>query len=487
MESKTDKDSNFDSFLHGVDEEFDLYQGIMNQNIGKKHIIMSKEIRNKQKIINGLFKEKFGIHFFPIKFESLKMFELSLKNYLFSPDSEFLNNFPRLKKKLIQERKIKEDKLKEKINIGSLLYLSVNENNTKSKKGINDRFFEMSKNLRSSIAKNDLSNAVYKVKYEEKNKERVNKILSYRDMRYKQTIKAQNEQLNNLKNLLPEINSTSNSNINNDIFNNIKTERFLNKTKYISRNKNSSLKNLKAITSSTRNDNKDNSLKNFSPFSTFTNMNHKSSRRFYNKQCKIIQKDLNKCVNNLDEKTKLCKNKLIRLIDGNRKKNLRKREERNKEIVNLKKILFDKKKQKPKIKINNIKEIKSLINKAKLDCDGEVTIEKIRRNELNNFGHYINIMSDDLVLSKVNELYTKDDLKKEGKNFTQDELERLKRKNEKQLIVQHNREKIKNNYFKMIKLENDLTIIKDKFNKTNLKAMSKSENKPKKYSIDNDI
>ena len=50
MESKTNKDSNFDSFLHGVDEEFDLYQGIMNQNIGKKHIIMSKEIRNKQKI-----------------------------------------------------------------------------------------------------------------------------------------------------------------------------------------------------------------------------------------------------------------------------------------------------------------------------------------------------------------------------------------------------------------------------------------------------
>ena len=91
-------------------------------------------------------------------------------------------------------------------------------------------------------------------------------------------------------------------------------------------------------------------------------MNHKSSSRFYNKQCKIIQKDLNKCVNNLDEKTKLCKTKLIRLIDGNRKKNLRIREERNKEIVNLKKILLDKKNKKPKIKINNIKEIKSLIN-----------------------------------------------------------------------------------------------------------------------------
>ena len=37
-------------------------------------------------------------------------------------------------------------------------------------------------------------------------------------------------------------------------------------------------------------------------------------------------------------------------------------------------------------------------------------------------------MSDDLVLSKVNELYTKNQLKKQGRNFTQDELDRLKRK-----------------------------------------------------------
>ena len=487
MESKKNEDSNFDSFLYGVDEDLDLYQGIMNQKIGKNHIIMSKEIRNKQKIISRLFKEKFGKNFFPIKLESLKMFESSLKNYLFSPQSAFLDNFPRLKRRIIQERKIKEDKLKEKINVGSLLYLSINKNNSKSKKGINDKFFEMSKNLSSSIAKNDLSNALYKAKIEEKNKERVNKILSYREIRYKQSIKVQNEQLNILKNFLPEINITNKNNINNEIFNNIKTKKFLNKTKYISRNINSSLKNFKTITSSTHKDNKDNSLKTFSPFSTVTNMNHKSSSRFYNKQCKIIQKDLNKCVNNLDEKTKLCKTKLIRLIDGNRKKNLRIREERNKEIVNLKKILLDKKNKKPKIKINNIKEIKSLINMAKLDFDGEVTIEKVRRNELNNFGHYINIMSDDLVLSKINELYTKEDLKKEGKNFTQDEMERLKKKREKQLIVEHDREKIKNNYFKMIKLENDLSNIKDKFNKTNFKAMSKSENKTKKYIINNNI
>ena len=115
-----------------------------------------------------------------------------------------------------------------------------------------------------------------------------------------------------------------------------------------------------------------------------------------------------------------------------------------------------------------------------MDFEGEATIEKIRKNELRNFGHYINIMSEDLVLAKVNELYSKFELKKEGKNFTQDELDRLKkkrRKKEQELIVDHNRQKIKDNYIKMIKLENDLSNIKDKFNKTNLKVIQKSKSK----------
>ena len=100
----------------------------------------------------------------------------------------------------------------------------------------------------------------------------------------------------------------------------------------------------------------------------------------------------------------------------------------------------------------------------------------MKKNELRNFGHYINIMSDDLVLSKVNELFTKNELKKRGRNFTQDEMEKLKRKKEKELIGIHNRLKIKNNYNKMLQLENDLYNIKNKFNNTNLKVMLNTKN-----------
>ena len=466
MESESNKDSTYDSFLCEEDEELNLYQGIMNQNIGRKQISMSREIKNKQKIINRLFKDKFDKNFFNIKFESLKEFESSLKVYLFSPESQFLNYFPRLKRKLIKAKKIKEEKLKEKINIGSLLFLSLNGQRNQNNKNINDKFFKMSKNLSSSMAKDILSNSLYKVKYEKKNKERLNKILSYRNLRLKEKQKIIKElHLEDDNNILPEIDKTNTAQIN-------KAINILNKNnKLLSRNKNFSLKKYHATSYAT---NEDNFLKTFSPFSTLNNIYQRSSSKFYNRQCKIIQKDLNRQVNNLDEKTKLCNNKLIKLINGNKKINLRKKEEKNKEIVNLKKILFDKNHKKPKKKINNIKEIKSLINKAKMDIDGEFTIEKVKKNELKNFGHYINIMSDDLVLNKVNELYTKGELKKEGKNFTQNEIERLKKKREKQLIVEHNRQKIKDNYNKMVKLENDLTDIKQKFNNTNLKIMIKS-------------
>ena len=345
MESESNKDSTYDSFLCEEDEELNLYQGIMNQNIGRKQISMSREIKNKQKIINRLFKDKFDKNFFNIKFESLKEFESSLKVYLFSPESQFLNYFPRLKRKLIKAKKIKEEKLKEKINIGSLLFLSLNGQRNQNNKNINDKFFKMSKNLSSSMAKDILSNSLYKVKYEKKNKERLNKILSYRNLRLKEKQKIIKElHLEDDNNILPEIDKTNTAQIN-------KAINILNKNnKLLSRNKNFSLKKYHATTYAT---NEDNFLKTFSPFSTLNNIYQRSSSKFYNRQCKIIQKDLNRQVNNLDEKTKLCNNKLIKLINGNKKINLRKKEEKNKEIVNLKKILFDKNNQKPKKKINS--------------------------------------------------------------------------------------------------------------------------------------
>ena len=150
MESKLNEDSNYDSFLDEGNEELNFYKGVMTQKLGRKQIYMEREIKNKKKALNRFIYERFGSDFIPIKSESLVAFELGLKEYLFSPSSEFLNHFPRLKRKLLKERKIKEDKLKEKINVGTLLYLSMQRND----KNINDKFFQRSKNLNSIAAKN---------------------------------------------------------------------------------------------------------------------------------------------------------------------------------------------------------------------------------------------------------------------------------------------------------------------------------------------
>ena len=465
MESKLNEDSDYDSFLDEANEELNCYKGVMTQKLGRKQIYMDREIRNKKKALNRFIIERFGNDFIPIKSESLKAFELGLKEYLFSPHSQFLNNFPRLKRKLLKERKIKEDKLKEKINVGTLLYLSMQRND----KILSDRFFQRSKNLSSTQAKSILTNAVYKARFEGKNKERINKILSYRNLRKSQMQNIKNKtEPNKIPELPAEVDLDDDSNSNKIKIN--QKNNLINLNNYNSRNTESNF--YKNMTTFSNNDNTENySMKVLSPFSTFTNWNNKSHSKYFIKHTKDLQKDLNKYMDNLDGQTNLCNTKLIRLIDGNRKKNLRKKEEKNKEIVNLKKIIYDKNKLKPKKKIKNIFQIKSLINKAKEDFEGEFTVEKIRKHELKNFGHYINIMSDDLVLSKVNELYTKNQLKKQGRNFTQDELDRLKKKREKELKGIKNRMKIKNNYIKMLKLENDLNTIKTKFNNTNLKVM----------------
>ena len=468
MESKLNEDSNYDSFLDEGNEELNFYKGVMTQKLGRKQIYMEREIKNKKKALNRFIYERFGSDFIPIKSESLIAFELGLKEYLFSPSSEFLNHFPRLKRKLLKERKIKEDKLKEKINVGTLLYLSMQRND----KNINDKFFQRSKNLNSTAAKNILTNAVYKARFEKKNKERINKILSYRNIRHSQIhkIKTKTEpNNNNIPELHDEFELDDSNNI--KIKNNKKNKNI---NSYNSRNTVSNI--FQYRTTSFNNNTENNSLKVLNPFSTFSNLYSRSHSKYFINHTKSLQKDLNKYMDNLGGQTNLCNDKLIRLIDGNRKKNLRKKEEKNKEIVNLKKIIYDKNRLKPKKKIKNIFQIKSLINKAKEDFEGEFAVKKMKKNELRNFGHYINIMSDDLVLSKVNELFTKNELKKRGRNFTQDEMEKLKRKKEKELIGIHNRLKIKNNYNKMLQLENDLYNIKNKFNNTNLKVMLNTKN-----------
>ena len=170
-------DSN-DSILLDNTEDIKLYKGIMNQKIEKKTIVINEEISKKKRIINRLFKDRFGKNFIPIKkLESLKSFESLVKFFLFNPNGKFLKSFPKLRKQLLKERKINNEVLKNKIDCGSLVYLSLNENGSHKERNINEKYFQISKNLTTSFTKDVISTQFYKEKYLKKNKERIKKIL----------------------------------------------------------------------------------------------------------------------------------------------------------------------------------------------------------------------------------------------------------------------------------------------------------------------
>ena len=155
-----------DSFLYN-EEEIDpiFFHNIMTQKINKKlDIILPNEINQRKKIIYDLFKSKFGPNFIEKKPESFHHFELLLGKYFFSSKSKFLRkNFPKLHNQIFHEKKIDFEKLKSKINIGSMLYLQLRKHLVSNKSLINDKLFYISKNFTTTTKEEkDLVSNLYR-------------------------------------------------------------------------------------------------------------------------------------------------------------------------------------------------------------------------------------------------------------------------------------------------------------------------------------
>lgn len=176
------EDSDDLDFLDELDEPL-FHKDIMIQKLEKKKkLALPEEISLRKKKINRMFNLRFGKHFVNIKPESLIVFENQLKDYFFSPNSKFLYNFPSLRKKLLFDKKINYDKLSTKIDIGSLLYLSEAEKKKKidENKKKNEKILAFSKNFATQITKDVITSEIYKVKFWDKNANRIKKYLSKR-------------------------------------------------------------------------------------------------------------------------------------------------------------------------------------------------------------------------------------------------------------------------------------------------------------------
>lgn len=172
---KLDDDLDDLDFLNEV-EEPNFYQDVMVQKIEKKKTLgLPLEISRRKKLINRMFNLRFGKLFFKFKPESLMIFENQLKKYYFSPNSKFLYNFPRLRKKMLFNKKINYQTLASKINLGNLLYLSETEKRKTKQEFINkkEKAITLSKNFTTQITKDIVNTEVYKVKFWDKNAKRI--------------------------------------------------------------------------------------------------------------------------------------------------------------------------------------------------------------------------------------------------------------------------------------------------------------------------
>ena len=141
-----------------------------------------QKIEQMQEKILKLYNDRLGKNFLNKKPLSVVLFQKRLKSYLFSPESKFLENFPSVQKKLRNEfNKVDITSFNNKIDLGSMIYYSLNDKKNKKDEFFNDdnkeKYLEKSKNFCSVPTKDIINSQFYKVKYQQKNAKRIGKIL----------------------------------------------------------------------------------------------------------------------------------------------------------------------------------------------------------------------------------------------------------------------------------------------------------------------
>ena len=176
-----------------------LFQNfLINNQDANKELKLSKEITKKKYQISHMFNTKFGKNFLNQKPESLKIFEKRLAKYLFDPDSKFLSKFPKLQRKLRHEKKISEELLQSKIDIGSLVFFDLRGKNRRKTRNINngkEKILTISKNFSSTPVKDIVGNTYYKTKFWEKNTKKINSFYKNTFAKYKKNFIEEKDEL----------------------------------------------------------------------------------------------------------------------------------------------------------------------------------------------------------------------------------------------------------------------------------------------------
>ena len=190
-----------------------LYQNFLNKNLDEnKELKLGTEIKKKKHEISAMFRNKFGRNFLNVKPDSLIIFQKLFGQYLFDPDSQFLAHFPKLQRILRHERKISEFKLKDKIDMGAMVYFDLKTKGKKKNKYIDlgkEKMLTISKNLEAAPTKDLVQEGINKNKFWDKNREKIEKFYKRNLIKnFNNFIKEQNENSEDSS----EINSKTESN-----------------------------------------------------------------------------------------------------------------------------------------------------------------------------------------------------------------------------------------------------------------------------------
>ena len=519
--------NSLDSFCYNENTEPTFLGNIMIQKIEKKHgINLSAEILKRKKIFNHMLNDKFGHNFFNVKPESYVNLVNRCKTFYFSPDSKFLNHFPKLRSKLLFERKINYDNLSSKIDIGNLLYLSearkkkyLDQNDQK-----NERLINFSKNFSSQNTKDVISNEIYKVKFWKKNSKKINRVLSNRfEAIFKKLLIKENEKNKNILTLNLDKNKENNKFEKNN--NSIKENNRYNpiRTYYnnIPRIKNDAISSvisdknsLQTISFSKINKNESdiNNIKSLSRNNKIlklkthnkTTMNSKLGSSIKdNSNSFDYKKNINEKVKELNSQTKICNNKLYTLINNNHSGFPEKIIENSQKDFDINYSLSENCKNISKWKLNH-KGTFSYITIEKLDKNNEKKMrnekiglivkeaksymsneDKFKKRELKLLPKKIFWMKDDFALQTVERLFSKENLRRQKipqiKNIIK-ELNEIKEQKRINLL----RNKAKYNHDKIIRMSFYLSKKKENFilnfnKKRNKQSKKKIIDKNKKF------
>ena len=178
-----------------------LFKNFLNKKTEeKKELKLSKEINKKKYQISHMFNIKFGKEFLNQKPEALKLLEKRLIKYLFDPDSKFLAKLPKLQRKLRHEKKISEELLKAKIDIGSMIFYDLRGRNKRKTRNMNlgkEKILSISKNFTSSPIKDVVGNALNKIKFWDKNSKRLKNFFKKNLMKNREEIDENEENISN--------------------------------------------------------------------------------------------------------------------------------------------------------------------------------------------------------------------------------------------------------------------------------------------------